>query len=60
MPPKEKKGVYDVECVKCGKVGLKKTQAPAPGGPKQLFKCPKCGATRPITDYDGGSYVSKR
>jgi len=56
MPDK----TFDVECDSCGNHGLTKTQAPAPDGPVDRYKCPACGSTQPIGEYDGGSWVTTR
>lgn len=60
MPRDIKPDEFDAECETCGRHGMKKTQTPAPGGPAERYKCPECGSTQPIGEYDGGSHVSKR
>lgn len=60
MPRDIKPDEFEAECETCGHEGMNKTQTPAPGGPSERYKCPKCGSTQPINEYDGGSYVSKR
>lgn len=53
--------LFDVRCKSCGHIGMEMTQAPAPGGPIDAYKCPECGAVQPDDpDEVRGYYVDKR
>lgn len=60
MPIDDKPTVFDVECDACGNRGMKKTQAPRPGGITTVFKCPECGGTKTNDDVDYAYFVDKR
>jgi len=51
---------FDRECPNCGHVGMTQTQAPSPGGPTALFKCPECGIVDADDESPTGMYVNKR
>ena len=60
MPIDSKGDYFDRECPSCGHHGMTKTQVPAPGGPKTVYRCPDCRSIDDGSDDDFAFFVSKK